>query len=406
MKELYLKLKQIYDIRKSKTKVRSSRRILHQQLKTAKFLTLEIIERSELDNSQENQIICEKAKQIYGIIKQLVRQKEEDSEIISFKGIATAIIFTRRLKESAKMASILEIAKIVPQLVQIYNGDGEKLTSVIASLKACKALVTDDNRAVATQIILSRLEGKARSAVGDNPRDIDFIIEKLTDKCKSTTAPETIVAKMNATKQTSEVTRFTEQIEKLTMDLERAYINEKVPVDTAARMSVKAGIKALSAGVRNNETKLLLKAGQFNTLSAAVEKITENESTINGSNSVLHYRTQNFGNNQYRNNRFPNNSYRNRSTGNHTNNFNRNDRYPQREYRNPNANYRRNSSNNVPRFPRNERRGPGSRVFVAQAGNLAAPQQIIVGGPRQNQTENQNRTQVQNQTIHHIQRPQ
>lgn len=77
-----------------------------------------------------------------------------------------------------------------------------------------------------------------------------------------------------------------------------------------------------------------------------------------------------------------------------------------REYRNPNANYRRNSSNNVPRFPRNERRGPGSRVFVAQAGNLAAPQQIIVGGPRQNQTENQNRTQVQNQTIHHIQRPQ
>lgn len=82
MKELYLKLKQIYEIRKSKTKVRSSRRILHQQPKTAKFLTLEIVERSELDNSQENQIICEKAKQIYGIIKQLVRQKQEDSEVI------------------------------------------------------------------------------------------------------------------------------------------------------------------------------------------------------------------------------------------------------------------------------------------------------------------------------------
>lgn len=225
-----------------------------------------------------------KATELSNEIKEIVEQKQ-NSEIISFKATATAVIFTKRLEKyrNAKMTTILEIVKTIPSLIPQYNGDGEKLNSIIAALNACKVLINNDNRAVAIQVILSRFEGKARSAVGDNPQTVDAIIESLNRKCKTSIAPETVVAKLNATKQTGDIVKFTEQIEKLTMDLERAYISEEIPVDTALRMAVKAGVKALAAGVRNSETRLLLKAGQFNTLSAAVEKITENESA--GSNS-------------------------------------------------------------------------------------------------------------------------
>lgn len=229
-------------------------------------------------------------RQKYEIISLHIEQKlvYAKDPPISLKSTALAVLYYIKLKHKLtckqnKMASIAEIIKIVSSLVPQYDGSGDKLPSILSALAALNTLITDANRAVAIQVVLSRLEGKARSAVGDNPQTVDAIIESLKRKCKITIAPETVVAKLNATKQTGDIVKFTEQIEKLTMELERAYISEEIPVDTALRMAVKAGVKALAGGVKNSETRLLLKAGQFNTLSAAVEKITENESA--GSNS-------------------------------------------------------------------------------------------------------------------------
>lgn len=74
-------------------------------------------------------------------------------------------------------------------------------------------------------------------------------------------------------------------------------------------------------------------AVQFSTVSLAVEKLTENEPVSNGSNSVLHYRSQNSRNNDYNNTRYLNNNYRNRGNEHRQNNYRRNERY-QRQYQN------------------------------------------------------------------------
>lgn len=109
------------------------------------------------------------------------------------------------------------------------------------------------------------------------------------------------MAKLNSIKQTAELSKYTEQIDSLTLDLERAYIGEQIPYETATKMSVMAGIKALAAGVKCSEKKTLLKAGQFNTLTAAVEKALENEpSSSTNNSSVLFYKQNNGYKNSFR----------------------------------------------------------------------------------------------------------
>lgn len=368
MKDKYNSLKLLLEELKSKSEVRSSTRILNKKLATATELYKQIT--SKLGDSEQHALIFEKTKLVYETIIRLIKEKKQ-TNLKSFKGVATAIIFTNRLNNHLKMANIMEIVKIIPQLILPFNGDGEKLNGTIAALNACKVLITNENRAVAIQVVLSRFEGKARAAVGDNPQNIDEIIDKLTNKCKITVAPETVIAKLHATKQVGELTKFTEQIEKLTLDLERSYLNEKVPVDTATRMSVKAGVKALVSGLRSEESKLLLKAGQFTSLSSAIEKITENEPIP--TNNVLHVRSNNSG---HRGNNY---GYR----GNVQNSRGR-QRGSDRSFRgrNQQSNYRTNynySNGNYRGYSRGNSRGNfhsnNSRIFY----NSAQPNQMLQG---------------------------
>lgn len=179
-----------------------------------------------------------------------------------------------------KMATILETIKTVSSLVPSYDGSGDNLSSFISALKAVKTILTNDNTAAAVQVVLSKLSGKARAAVGENPQNFDTIIRELESKCVTKTSPDVFIAKLQELKQVGDVNKFTDEVEKLTFQLERAYITEKIPVDTANKMAVKQGVKALYSGIRNSETKILLKAAEFTTLTAAIEKAIENEKSI------------------------------------------------------------------------------------------------------------------------------
>ena len=159
------------------------------------------------------------------------------------------------------MASVIEIIRIISSLVPSYDGKPEKLPNVLAALGACKALVTNENKDAAIQTILSKLEGKARAAAIDAPADIDDLINKLKLKCSPTTSPNTIVSKLSTMKQKESFSKFADEIEQLTLELEKTYIYEKVPLDTASKLATSAGIKALINGTKRAETKLLLKAG-------------------------------------------------------------------------------------------------------------------------------------------------
>lgn len=384
---------------------------LKKKLNESKEIYNELLHLIEQVDINEQILLLKATRNIYGEIKIFLDTKLNFPKLISFKTIALLVLNSIKCYNKVKMAAI-EIIRTIPALIPLFSGEGEKLNSIVAALNACKVLITDANRAVALQVILSRLEGKARSAVGDNPADIDEIITKLKDKCKVTIAPETVVAKLNATKQNGEIGKFTEQIEKLTLELERAYISEDVPVATASRMAVKAGVKALAGGVKNNETRILLKAGQFTTLSSAVEKLTENEST-NNTSSVMSYRThrgnfnnnsrfsqQNRGNGQYQNRQ--NNRYTPRGY-NHSNNYRGNNRGHYNNRGNPRGGYNNNNGRN---YQNNQNRaGQGHNVYYAQSENCPAPQPVVVGGNNAGAHQHQNQQHApqhsnQQQNVH------
>lgn len=84
-----------------------------------------------------------------------------------FESIVNAAIFCNRAKQiyNEKMASVIEIIKVITSLVPLYDGKPEKISNIMSSLQACKPLINNDNKNAALQTILSRMEGKARAAI-------------------------------------------------------------------------------------------------------------------------------------------------------------------------------------------------------------------------------------------------
>lgn len=369
-------LREIYNDLKSKAKVRSSKRLISKQAKLASVLLTQINNSVKLDNSLENQIIVEKSKHIFKDIQKLIELKRL-SERVSFKGAVAAITVTNRFKKYIKMTSILDIIKTASTLVPEFDGSSEKVNRVISAIKALEALINDANKQAAIQVILSKLSGRARSAVGDNPQEIKEIVDALKAKCSTTDPPEVILAKLATEKQTSELAKFTEQVEKLTLQLENAYLAENVPLATATRLAVRAGTSALANGLRNKESQLIIKAGKFDALSEAIAKANEHEKSI-PNNAVLHYRntSSNHNRNNQRGRTFRGNTnrggYANR--GRYQGNQYGSNAFLGRggqSYRNGRGGYNYRGGNNH----------PNNRVFYAQQENMYAPQHTgNVGG--------------------------
>lgn len=312
-----------------KNKLENSR-VLYNQI-------TDILAESELE---DHNFIITAARHTFGEIKTFIDERLDQPHLLRFKTLIRAIIVFNRLYNKHKiMADIAGIIRIASTLVPQYDGTVDKLPAVLSALAALKTLITDANRVTAIQVVLSRFEGKARVAVGENPATIDAIVQSLKDKCDKRPQPETIIAKLNATKQTGDINQFTQKIETLTLELEKCYLAENVPVEIATKLATRAGVKALATGTRSDETKTILKAGQFDTIASAMEKAIENEPIVN--NQVLHVRSNNSGqrgnNNGYRAN---GQNQRGRQRGNDRNYQGRQQQQSNFRYNHPGGNSR------------------------------------------------------------------
>lgn len=237
------------------------------------------------------------AKNLYSAINLFIEAKLKTTNyVIKFRTVVKIIINFLGVYRRIKMANPKVDIKLGTAIIQVYDGNLDGLSSFIDSVMLFNDTVSADfelatpaqkTAAVATvlRFIKTRLIGKARVVVGENPVDTNEIITKLKDRCGKTKSPDVLVAKLKEAKQTGEINKFTSEIEGLVLLLEKAYISEDIPIETATKMATKQGVKALCSGVRSTETKLLLKAGQFTTLNSAIEKVIENEAS---SSSVSH----------------------------------------------------------------------------------------------------------------------
>lgn len=65
--------------------------------------------------------------------------------------------------------------------------------------------------------------------MGDAPATINAIIRSIEDRCQSTDGPDVILATLQTIHQAGTLTNFTDEVERLTTQLETLYIAENIP---------------------------------------------------------------------------------------------------------------------------------------------------------------------------------
>lgn len=219
----------------------------------------------------------------------------------SIKNISICSQFITRLRNKVtktKMATLIEVIKTASTLVPQFDGTVDKFKSFIDALNLVKTLETAENKATLINVILTKLEGKARNVFPENPTSIDTIISTLKANIK-TAPPEQILAKMSNLKQNSNLEAFCLELEKLVSKLEDAYISKEIPPQVAKTMATKEGIKVLTTGLNDEKTSLIIRAGSFSSFADATTKALE-ENTTNQNASILYSQANNRGQNRPR----------------------------------------------------------------------------------------------------------
>lgn len=363
------------------------------KLNTSKTLYNEVLELAEILEENRLEFILKTARFLYGEIKIFIDSRLERTQLITFKALALSVFNFLKLHKSIKMAKV--DIKTGTSLIEIFDGTSDKLESFLDSVSLFLDLTDNANetpaakaaaKLVVTRFVRTRLSGVARQAVPENVT-IEELIAALKEHCATKITSDNILAKLKSLKQTTSTNAFCEEVEKLTNQLKSIYISKKIPVDVATQMSTKSGIDALIRGTKNNESKIILKAGTFSKLHDAVQKLMENETEENSSTtsqiltaSRVNNQNRGRGSNNYRGNR---RGYSNSNRG-HQNNFTRNN-YSRGHYNN----YRGNSNN------RGYRNGTGYQN--RGSGHRGHPNQgmfLMVQQP-QNQPQQQNIPQIQ-----------
>lgn len=132
--------------------------------------------------------------------------------------------------------------------------------------------------AAGIRFLKTRLFGKARSAVPPNAQTFQVITGAIKQVCKSET-PDSILAKLKATRNKGDRQKFCEEVEILSQKLSSLYIENTTPADVANKIATKAGVDTLINGVSNTEIKIILKASEFNSIQKAIQKINETQTT-------------------------------------------------------------------------------------------------------------------------------
>lgn len=364
-----LELKKIRDNLKKSIYKPISQQTLEKKLETAKQLK-EFIENSLDENGEElttlefNQI-CKETRHIALEISEIIKRK-----------LAT-VKMTSQNPFDLKMATAL---------VQPYDGSPTNLDSFVDSVVLLTELTTAAQMPVAVKFVKTRLNGKARSTLPANVDSLADIINSVKENCASRETPQSVAAKLKSLVKTNDSAKFFNDVEQLTTQLTSLYVKEEIPLNTATKMATKIGIETIINKITDHDTKLIMKASEFPSIQAAIQKFNEN--TTNTPSAQIFSAQARNSHNRGRNNMRGNSNYRG---GNRNSNFrgNRNQYQNSNHSRYPNQrqNYSRGRGNfNQPNRYQQQYDQRNARVFYTQPmqelpgqminnGNMMQPQQ-------------------------------
>lgn len=273
------------------------------------------------------------------------------------------------------VVSKVEFLNFASKVIPFFDGTPANLLSFTDALTLANESVETHLDSLIS-LIKTKLIGDARTYIS-NEATVQAIIDKLKASVKAESTSLIMSKMMNITQSKKKANDYVKEIESLTTDLRRAYITEGLPVNLADSYATKGAVQAMKANASSERVKLLMEAGNFQTLNEAVDKFVSSataELTNNSGNASINYINRRpFSNNfrggrpHYRNNYRRNNYYNNNRQNNSRGSGNRN-YYRGNNQRRGNNNNRRNNSNpvRVTDIDRNDN----------DQGNLQGPQQI------------------------------
>lgn len=337
-----------------------------------------------IDLQQFNTISLEE-KQLTGELLTILKSKLEclkDKPEYTLKNLAKLAVISYRLSKTKTMpTTLIDVIKTVTALLPTYDGTPSKLGNFVDALNVVKQVTTDAaHLPTVINIVMTKLESKARYAFPATPASIDAVIEKLKE-VSTPTPPESIIAKLANCKQKANITGYTKEVEELTMLLEAAYIAKQIPVQVAKTMATKEGIKHMAMGLKDEKTSIILKAGQYSNITDAINKVLEESPQNTNEVSVNFVRSYNqqrkppsrFQTSMQTSRGQNNSNYRGHNRGQYNSNNNNNRYYQDRRdsgYNRDNRD-RNDNGNNRQRFDYNQSRGRNNNqrnVYVAENG--------------------------------------
>lgn len=264
------------------------------------------------------------ARQTLGEIRSFIEERLKHPLSLSFKTLVKTLIVLQNHYHKFVPKPIMAFdLKQASSLVEVFDGSPEKTDVFVDSATLLFEVTNAAQRPVLFKFLKTRLTGKARRALtADVGEDPQRLINKVKEVCLIQQSPEVLMAKLRACQQKGSVEGFCKEIDTLADKLGEIYVQQKVPVDVANKLARKAGVDALIAGIKTPETKTILKAGQYDSLSTAIQKVLENETNNTATAQMLAVNMQhkhfknNYPNNSNSYNRSNHNGYRGRGRGN------------------------------------------------------------------------------------------
>lgn len=278
--------------------------------------------------------------------------------------------------------------KMASSLLQTYDGSPESLNAFTDGVNLLLELNDANHHPMLLKFVKTRLTGKARVGLPDNIASIPDLLTNIKNRCEEKTSAESVIAKLKSIKIKDNVETFCTEIENLTSKLKNIYVGQQIPDDVAGKMATKIGVDTLINNTVSQETKIILKVGDFADIKTAIQKVQEN---VTANTHIFHVKRGVVSNQNFRNNR---------SRGQNFTNYQRNN--PGRQYQN--SFQYRNFGQNRGRGGFNMRNNRGGnhfrggnfqrRVYHTQLGNHLGPQQHYqVGGQPPTQMPQQSQMQ-------------
>lgn len=273
---------------------RYMRATLLNKLNQSRIYYNEILDLIDLFGKTNQNFFLKSARLLYGEIKTLIDSKLDRNHLISFKTLAKVSLSFLHLHKR-NMANPKVDVKLGTTLIQMYDGAPQHLDAFIDSVNLFNDTVQSDFAAATAaqkqtaqvtvvKLVKSRLTGVARQVIA-GADDLQGIIDAVKQHCESKITSDNVLAKLKATRQKDSIETFCNEVETLTTQLKSCYVREEIPANRANTMATKKGVEALISGSKNTDTKLILKAGTFNKINDAIQKVMENNETTSNNNS-------------------------------------------------------------------------------------------------------------------------